>query len=74
MELTNQEFYYCYSPVLFKFLMARGHKYLCCGLAENTLKKFWQYQRTESLCNSLDEFRTNRPIIKSNVKNNTAIS
>lgn len=61
MSITNEMFYYCYSPVLFRFLQNKGLKYICLGLNENTYKKFWQFYRTPELKQALDEFRLCKP-------------
>lgn len=39
-------FYYCYSANLYEFLRDHDQRYICVGLNENTLRKFWQYART----------------------------
>ena len=60
-KLNNSNFFYCYSPVLFKFLQNKGFRYICCGMAENTGKKFWQFERCEELSAALDEFKNTKP-------------
>lgn len=62
MKIKNEDFFYCYSPILFRFLKDEGLNYLCIGLAENPPhKKFWQFQRTNELYKALDEYRVNKP-------------
>ena len=67
-HLTNKDFYYCYSPVLFKYLYNKNIKYICVGLAENTQRKFWQYERTEELKEALEIFKNNKPVNKENAQ------
>lgn len=57
----NNEFYYCYSPNLQAFLQAHGQRFICVGLNEKTLRKFWQYRRTTELDTLLNEWQANRP-------------
>ncbi|MGD0030617.1 hypothetical protein SLT67_04590 [Paenibacillus illinoisensis] len=49
--MTNKdEYFYCYSFKLFKFLrMDMKVNYICSGLHEKSLDKFWQFRRTEEL-------------------------
>lgn len=60
MEKMN-EFFYCYSPNLHEFLRANGQRYICAGLNENTMRKFWQYRRDEKLDELLRQWRENKP-------------
>ena len=55
------EFYYCYSPKLNTFLQKNKQRYICTGLNENTLRKFWQYRRTGELHRLLLEWAENKP-------------
>lgn len=57
----NNEFYYCYSPNLQAFLQAHGQRYICAGLNEKTMRKFWQYRRNDELSALLNEWQANRP-------------
>lgn len=52
------EYFYCYSTNLFKYLkIEKEINYICCGLNENTKKKFWQFKRTEELEKALTGYR-----------------
>lgn len=54
---TEKDFYYCYSTNLFKFLKhKKGISFICSGLHEKTLCKFWQFQRTDELLKALEEY------------------
>lgn len=54
---SEDEFYYCYSMKLFKFLrMDRNIGFVCSGLHEKSLRKFWQFKRTEELNKALMDF------------------
>lgn len=55
------EFFYCYSPKLHAFLQAEGQRYICAGLNEDTLRKFWQYRRTDELHTLLERWTENKP-------------
>lgn len=54
-------FYYCYSPVLYRFLKAKGFHYICTGLNESTMRQFWQYERTADLNIALTAYGENKP-------------
>lgn len=55
------EFFYCHSPKLHAFLQSNGQRYICVGLNENTLRKFWQYKRSADLNALLKEWADNNP-------------
>lgn len=55
------EFFYCYSTNLHDFLRLRGVRYICAGLNETTLRKFWQYRRDERLNELLTQYREGKP-------------
>jgi hypothetical protein len=55
------EFYYCYSPVLYRYLRDSGIKYICTGLNENTKRQFWQYAINDELDGLLKRFTANKP-------------
>ena len=57
----NNEFFYCHSPALHKFLQSHGQRYICVGLNEKTLRKFWKYRRTDELHELLREWAKNKP-------------
>lgn len=57
----QNEFYYCYSPRLHVFLQEQAQRYICVGLNEKTLRKFWQYPRNSELDALLNEWQANRP-------------
>lgn len=57
----NNEFFYCYSIKLHEYLRANGLSYICAGLNENTMRKFWQYKRDDKLNELLRMWRENKP-------------
>jgi len=59
--MIDMEFYYCYSTNLHDFLRTHGERYICAGLNENTLRKFWQYARTDKLNELLAMYSKERP-------------
>lgn len=52
--MTN--YFYCYSTNLFHFLKASGQNYICSGLHEKTMNKFWLFEKTPQLNKLLDEY------------------
>ncbi|AUM66385.1 hypothetical protein C0R09_18705 [Brevibacillus laterosporus] len=60
-EDNSREYFYCYSPNLYEFLKRKGLRYICSGLHEKTLRKFWQYRRDDKLDGSLAEYERNKP-------------
>jgi hypothetical protein len=59
----NNDFYYCYSTKLHDFLRENGVRYICAGLNENTLRKFWQYRRSDELNGLLAQWNVRKPVI-----------
>lgn len=57
------EFYYTHSHRLHSFLQERGQRYICVGLNEKTLRKFWQYRRSDELHALLKEWAENKTAI-----------
>ena len=57
----NNGYFYCHSPKLHDYLQRNGQRYICVGLNENTLKKFWQYRRSDELHRLLDDWKANKP-------------
>lgn len=56
--LAQNEFFYCYSPVLFRFLkMEKKINYICTGLHEKTFQQFWQFKTEERLIIALAEYK-----------------
>lgn len=59
--MSNNEFFYCYSTNLHDFLRKNGHRFICTGLNEHTMRKFWQYRRTADLTRLLAEYAAGHP-------------
>ncbi|MCY9546797.1 hypothetical protein [Lysinibacillus xylanilyticus] len=59
--MTNNSFYYAYSPNLYRHLKALGFRYICTGLNESTMRQFWQYERTPELSTALMSYAENKP-------------
>jgi hypothetical protein len=60
MNNTN-EFFYCYSTNLHDLLRSKGLRYICVGLNENTMRRFYQYRRTKEFEDILAEYTANNP-------------
>lgn len=56
------DYFYCYSPNLYRFLRDHDVKYICTGLNEGTMRQFWQYQRNAELNTLLTEYAGNKPV------------
>jgi hypothetical protein len=54
-------YFYCYSPNLQSYLRDNGLRYICAGLNETTMRKFWQYDRTPDFERLLAEYTANNP-------------
>ncbi|TCM89614.1 hypothetical protein EV294_11279 [Paenibacillus sp. BK033] len=52
----NNAYLFCYSPAMFQFLRARGHRYICVGINERTGGRFWLYAKDDGLKRSLDDY------------------
>jgi hypothetical protein len=57
----GNEFYYCYSIRLQAHLQAQGQRYICAGLNEKTMRKFWQYRRSDELHRLLRDWADSKP-------------
>jgi hypothetical protein len=58
MEIKQNEFFYCYSPMLFYFLkFDKSLEYICTGKHIVSNKQFWQFKRTPELEKAIDEFK-----------------
>lgn len=58
---VQNNFYYAYSPNLYRYLKALGFRYICTGLNEATMRQFWQYERTPELSAALTTYSENKP-------------
>lgn len=58
--MTNR-FFYCYSPNLYRFLRDNNIRYICTGLNENSMRQFWQYERTNEFERLLSEYTNGKP-------------
>lgn len=57
MELKTSDFFYCYDKKLFIYLKENKNiSYICTGLNQNNMKKFWQFHRTEYFNECLNEY------------------
>lgn len=54
--MSENAYFYCYSTNLYHFLKANSQRYICTGLHENTMRKFWQFHKTAELQRLLDEY------------------
>ena len=59
--MNTTDFFFCYSPNLYKHLRQGGVKYICTGLNENTMRQFWVYSRTDKLNDLLTKYTSNKP-------------
>jgi hypothetical protein len=58
---TKNEFFYCYSSKLFKFLTKdKGFYYICSGVHDQTKVRFFQFKRTDLLLTALSEYKARR--------------
>jgi len=51
-----KDFLYCYSVKLRDFLVNKGHRYICVGLNERSDTRFWLFEKTDDVKESLDEY------------------
>ena len=55
--MNEERFFFCYSTNLHEFLRyERDHKYICTAFHDKTMKRFWLFERTEKLNESLVEY------------------
>lgn len=58
--MNREKYFFCYSTNSLEFLRyEKGKRYICTALHDKTMKRFWLFERTEELNQSLVEY-TNR--------------
>jgi|GEM_PF-1603756 hypothetical protein len=58
--VNNREYFICYSTNVFKFLKLDNKiNYICYGLHEKTLQKFWLFKIDSELKAALDKYKQN---------------
>lgn len=65
---NHDDYLFCYSRRLFRFLTDRGVRYLCKGINENTGGWFWLFVKTPETRRLLDGYKrakTNEPAVRS---------
>lgn len=56
----EKEYFYCYSTNLYEFLRyEKGFKYICTAFHDKTMRRFWQFKKTDELMKALSEYRDN---------------
>lgn len=56
--ISQNEFFYCYSPMLFNYLrFKKGIPFICTGKHLETHKQFWQFRRNEDLERAVKEYQ-----------------
>jgi hypothetical protein len=53
----QDQFFFCYSFDLHKYIQRHNIKYVCAALHENTHNKFWLYMRTDELKKVLNLYK-----------------
>jgi hypothetical protein len=53
----QDQFFFCYSSDLHKFIQRHNVKYVCAALHENTHRKFWLYMKNEQLSKVLIQYK-----------------
>lgn len=56
-QLTNRDFFFCYSPHLSKFLSSKGHKYIVIAVNPKSKQTYSMYLKSDELSNSINEYR-----------------
>jgi hypothetical protein len=59
--IQNNPYFYCYSTNLHELLRIKGIRYITAALNENTMRKFWMYNRTPEFERVLAEYTANNP-------------
>lgn len=56
--MEKPQFFFCYNRRLFKFLrFDRGIQYICTGLHEYSLDKFWCFLQSQELTDAINEYK-----------------
>lgn len=55
--MNMDKYFFCYSTNLHEFLRyEKGVKFICTALHDKTGKRFWLFERNETLLRTLDEY------------------
>ena len=57
MNISNKDFFFCYSKELHNHIQRHNINYVCAALHESTHKKFWLYMRSERLNKVLMQYK-----------------
>ena len=59
----NKEFFYCYDKEMMRYLRyEKGFIYNCTGLNKNSMDQFWQFNSTDELRESVNEFLESKKV------------
>lgn len=56
MSNSKSDYFFCYSARLKNRLLDAGERYICVGLNESTMRKFWLFKQTDSLAEVLESW------------------
>lgn len=56
-QLTNKDFFFCYSPQLSKFLEQEGYNYIVVGVNPKSKQTYSMYQKSEGLSKAINKYR-----------------
>lgn len=59
--MRNDKYYYCYSYPLKAYIMNCGEKYIVKGVHPESHKKYWVFERNETLNDLLEKWKNNKP-------------
>jgi len=56
-KMNREGYFFCYSTNLLEFLRyKKGQRYVCTAFHDKTMKRFWLFEKTEELNQSLTEY------------------
>lgn len=56
--MNLDKYFFCYSTNLLEYLrFEKGHRFICTAFHDKTMKRFWLFERTENLKQSLIEYK-----------------
>ncbi|MEB2492868.1 hypothetical protein SOP93_17020 [Peribacillus frigoritolerans] len=56
--MNPDKYFFCYSTNLLEYLrFEKGQKFICTAFHDKTMKRFWLFERTEDLKQSLIEYK-----------------
>lgn len=68
--MDRDKYYFCYSQNLMKFLKDNNEEWICIGVNDKTNRKYWLFEKTDSLKKLLGIFTEKKQKFLNKINNN----